>query len=263
MTFFNRNSSFPVFIVFLFSFIFFGSQSVYCSPSTNPPPNKTDLKDTSDLLHFSFTVYGQGTGSFISKPDDKALTFNNTTYSNFVYPGFAGVSGGGGGHFTVGWKALNLDLGYLYTQEEGKGNINGQTYTISQSASHIPLTLRLALPSTAVSPCLFGGPEWVIPNEGELKKPSYFQLIPSWVGVHNETYMAWHFGFGFDFIINEHFALPLRFKGVYAPAQRDTLNDFFTPSNDLTQPGLLVNSHWQWQAMISLGLTYRFYSYPL
>jgi hypothetical protein len=114
-----------------------------------------------------------------------------------------------------------------------------------------------------VSPSLFGGPEWVFPGEGTLKKPSFLTLIPAWVGIQNQSYMAWHFGFGFDFVIDDHFAIPLRFKGVYAPEQRDTLNDFFTPSSDLSQPGLLVNSTWEWQAMISLGLTYRFYSHPI
>ena len=253
------NSTVFILILSLFLVVFCMAQPAYCQSVGEKSVGEKKTKSSKNMLHYSLTLYGQATGSFISKPEDKVLNINNQVYS-FVYPGFAGVAGGGGLNVALSWKALNLELGYLYTQEEGKGNINNNAYTISQSAHHLPLSFRLALPSDTVSPSIFGGPEWVFPNEGTLKKPSLFQLMPPWTGVQNESYTAWHFGIGFDFMIDETFSIPLRIKGVYAPAQRETLNDLL--AFDL-QDGILVKSNWEWQAMISLGLTYRVYSQKL
>ena len=76
----------------------------YSAPS---PPSKTEK--AKNQLNYSMTLYGQATGSFLSKPDNKTLAINDQLFS-FVYPGFAGVSGGGGLAVSVNWKALNLDL---------------------------------------------------------------------------------------------------------------------------------------------------------
>ena len=204
-------------------------------------------------------AHGFVNGSFISEPKSKTLNINNLTYQ-LPYPGFGGVGGGGGGVLGVAWKALSLDIGFDWSVDSAEGRIDGFTYTMSQTTQHIPLTIRAEVPNLTVRPSLLLGVDWVSTSKTSLEKPSGFVVNPPLLEPNKESYTAWRFGFGFDFMLSDRLRLPLRILAIYAPIDRSDLSEYIIvesgPSGVTT--GFKYRSQWEWQPQITLGLSYDF-----
>lgn len=218
--------------------------------------------NTTKLEQHDYRVYGSlhgfANGSFISEPKSKTLTYNGGLIQ-LPYPGFGGVGGGAGLSVGMAWRALSLDLGFDWSQDQAEGRIDGETYTMSQSSYHIPLILRAELPSLTVRPSLFVGLDWVSTKNSKLEQPSYVTLSPALLDPQESSYTAYVFGFGFDFMINEQLRLPFRLSAVYAPLSREDLNervDIELFNNQMS--GFRFKSQWEWQPRLSLGLSYDF-----
>ena len=215
---------------------------------------------SSNSLWVTVGGFGAVNGSFITQPNDKIFTppESPNTRIDIPYPGFGGVGGGGGLRVELGWRALSLGLGYTLSADQADGRLNGQTFTLSQTTHHLPLILRAELPSDSVRPSLFGGPEWVFASTPTLEIPTLFQGSV-YRGAKAEDYLGWCFGFGFDFMIDTHWRIPLRFKAVYAPYESENIKDYiYFTSNTSTGDQIDFKSAWVWQAQVSLGLSYTF-----
>jgi hypothetical protein len=120
-------------------------------------------------------LMGQIGGNFQDKPGDRPLGYPD------INPGFGGMTAGGGlmldGRIL---EMLGLEVDVLRTSDKGSGNVTfsaatpfgtiSQTekVTIGQPAWHIPMLVKLVVPSPLVAPEFFLGPELVLPGSGSV-----------------------------------------------------------------------------------------------
>lgn len=204
------------------------------------------------------SVFGVVLGSFIDEPSEVDKVVNGFS---IPYGGFGGVGGGAGLSMMALWKGIiGIEVGYQYLSENAEGRIafaTGKvTIDVEQSAHHIPVLLKLTLPVPG-SLSFVGGPEFV--SVGSSSVSSQFGKSE---GLH-DGYTAWRFGLGFEFPLPSKgidLRIPLNLQGVYNPDLGDTVADRIA-LNDLN-PSLLnlirYRTEWQWQAMVTLGLSAHF-----
>ena len=216
------------------------------SPQAQPTPAPLELR-------VALGVSAGAQGSFLQKPSDEYYYIDQLA-GDYVYPGFGGVGAVAGAQLDLGWRFITLSTGYMEGFDQAEGKTDGFTVTMTQRTRHIPLTLRFELPSRIASPSIFGGIDWVTPSEGELKTkgPMDFQ------GVKSEAYRAWTFGLGVDVMLTDVLRLPIRLYGILNPTPKDTLNDaLLWESAPIGQP--TVRGEWDWQAGVTLGVSYDVY----
>ena len=216
-------------------------------PAAAAPPRKLEL---------GASVMGYVGGSFLTEPSDKSVA--EGIPQEYVYPGFAGVGGGGGVGLQLayeGWLGLVVDV--LYTSDKGRGTISGVDVTIGQMALHVPVMARLAIPSEHFRPFIQVGPEFVFPGEAEA---DYDQdRVRGSAKANASSYMSVAFGVGCEFMLpieGVDLRVPFALRGNINPSTPDTARDRMTISE--SQQQMDMNSEWEYQAGISLGLSYYF-----
>ena len=216
-------------------------------------------------LELGVGVLGFVNGSFLTEPDeaDKVATIqsgNNSVQAKIPYPGFAGVGGGGGITTSFMYRgAIGAQLDFLYSVDQGKGEINDVAVEIGQGAFHIPLMLKAAIPLRSVRPFLLVGPEFVIPSDPTVES----DLFATPVEGKADAYVGLGFGLGFDFLLpGEHdLRIPLMIRGNVnfdvpgGTEGRVTLGDYNPATNELALKSL--STAWQYQAFIMLGFTWN------
>ncbi len=217
------------------------------------------------------SIFGFGNGNFIEQPKgaDK----------DEPYPGFAGAGGGGGIGLGAMWRGtIGLELQIIKSQENAEGALNFDFGTVTlqmdQSSWHIPLILKIAAPTNSVRPFLFVGPDFVFPEASGTSDPASVRIIQAGagqgtnplndapttelkLGAHAESYTAWTFGFGFDFLLDvggPDIRIPLTFRGSYNP----DLPVKASERSRITNTAKEYLSEWEWQAFVSLGVAYYF-----
>lgn len=239
---------------------------------TAAPADNTPLPATAGPREFEMGVglFGMVNGSFFSELDDKDKVVRTPDGRQAVvpYPGFGGVGGGGGLSVVGSWRGiLGLELQLFNSLDQGSGDINNIEFTVSQSAWHIPILLRAALPAEHVRPYLYVGPEFVLPGTPEItvssNAPPAFEDL---VDAKADTYVAWTAGIGFEFMLPGDYDLriPLSFGFTWNPSVGDTVDDR-TETEVTCQPNggcMLVKqtyiSEWQYQATAKLGFAWYF-----
>ena len=240
--------------------IFSSAAHAQTTPLKPQPLTSTESSQSAKPFRAYGGAIGSVTGSFIPEPKNKTIEIGGQTLIA-PYPGFGGVGGGGGILLGVGWRALSLDVGIAWSVDQGEGRIDGQTYTISQTTRHIPLTLRAEIPDLAVRPSAFVGVDWVSPSDAELEQPTLLTFVPPITGTYSEDYTALRFGIGLEIMVSSRLRIPFRLTGIYAPIDRDTIDDLVVqdqavPNGPTT--GIRYRSTWNWQAQVSLGVIYDF-----
>ena len=176
------------------------------------------------------------------------------------YPGFAGVGGGGGITTSFMYRgAIGAQLDFLYSVDQGKGEINDVAVEIGQGAFHIPLMLKAAIPLRSVRPFLLVGPEFVIPSEPTVESDLFAKAVKG----EADAYVDLGFGLGFDFLLpGEHdLRIPLMIRGNVnfdvpgGTEGRVTLGDYNPATNELSLKSL--STAWQYQAFVMLGFTWN------
>ncbi len=203
---------------------------------------------------------GQVGGSFSSDLNTKdEITEINGRPVQILYPGFAGVGGGGGLSLAASWRGiLALELDVIYARDNGKGDIDGQEISLAQWALHLPVLFRLQLPAGMVRPFLMVGPDFVIP--GDVEAESDF-VAPVITGTA-DPYVALAFGLGFEFLLpveNADLRIPFTLRGTYNPGLGDTIDDRADIDCVGNACAVAIKSEWQWQAAVTLGLAYYFH----
>jgi hypothetical protein len=122
---------------------------------------------TAHAFNLGVGVIGTAGGNFLDKPSRTALDPD-------LYPGFGGFTGGGGlmvdGRFL---DFLGLELDVIRSSDKGTGSVTFNVpgfsgkydLKIGQSAWHLPILAKLAIPSPLVAPTFVLGPEIVFPDK--------------------------------------------------------------------------------------------------
>lgn len=224
------------------------------------------------------TAFGLVNGSFLTEIDDnkKTASYDDREYL-VLYPGFGGVGGGGGISVVGMWRGIvGLELQLFGSVDKGDGSLQFNNieldFTVGQTALHLPILLRAAVPVAPVRPFVFGGPEIVFPGEAEVTDKKYnfpnVALFKPQPGAHADTYVAWAFGLGFEFMLpidGVDLRIPLTLRGVLNPGAGDTGDDRLKVVCDGGSSQcppvfdeLSFKTEWEWQADVTLGLAYYF-----
>ena len=143
-----------------------------------------------DFMTFSVGFLGGAGAAFLDEPSDQSVQGQTGDAVDPDYPGFAGLVTSVGPTFEVRFLGyVGLELNVLVQEDEGKADlavrqtVNGTstrgefTVVIRQSAVHVPLLLKGAIPGRIVTPVLFLGPEFVSVSSTEAviegNKPSF------------------------------------------------------------------------------------------
>lgn len=217
-------------------------------------------------LELGFSVFGMANGSFMYEPSeaDKAP---------YLYPGFGGASGGAGLNFIASYRGIiGLELGFMFSAERATGSVADLDFTVGQTAFHLPILLRLAVPlEKGVRPFIFGGPDIVFPGDAEVTNVDE-RLKAVQVGVAGQplqpfdpqakadTYMTWAVGVGFEFLMpvdGQDFRIPLTLRANLNPNAEDKAKDKVADGSTVARP--IYKTEWDIQAMATLGFGWYFY----
>ncbi len=207
-------------------------------------------------------------GTFMSDlPDDKKIVQVNGQDAIVPYPGFWGLGGGGGVQLNAMYRGfIGMQLDLLFSQDNGQGEITLNDGTpaateikleMSQGAFHIPLMVKAAIPLKSVRPFLLLGPEFVIPGDPEMTTdPKLAQALEA----EADPYINLTTGFGFEFLVPAEgvdLRIPLSIRGSFNFGTADDVKGRMS----ITDQGQIVgiNSEWEYQAFVMLGLTWYQY----
>jgi hypothetical protein len=227
--------------------------------------------ESSGAVMFGVGALGALGGNFLDKPDDTHPKYQGVSIGLETYPGFGGMSGGGGlmleGRF-IGLLGLEVDV--LRSSDHGHGDltINGTkfTMTIGQSATHVPVLAKLVAPLPVVRPMVFVGPEFVFPSSAEGKVDPVVVGFPQ-ITAKADSYTMVSFGLGMEFVLpvpSIDLRIPFTLRGGYNPSAGDTLDDRAT--HTITPAGANVvridkieyKSEWRYQTYATLGVAAYF-----
>ncbi len=249
------------------------------TPSAPAAPAAPEYKEGMALEGFEDTrifelgveLFGTVTGSFISEPEGNAklIPTPDGRITDMPYPGYGGVGGGGGIALTGMYLGIvGFDFQLSISNDAATGEVNGDDFTFSTTALHLPLHLRLAVPGETVRPFVFGGVEFVFPGEVTIEESPAIGLDGGGgaldIEMNSDSYYMWSFGFGFDFILpveGHDLRIPFKVKGAVNPNVGSKATDRMTldgPADDVSKWQLNVDSELEWQAAIQLGLAYYF-----
>jgi len=221
----------------------------------------------------------QGGGNFFDKPGDQTLDVGGQRQSvDPEYPGFAGMTLGGGGFLDLRFiDYLGVEVGFIYTSDKGSAELkvspqNGKetkyNVNIAHNAMHIPLLFKGVIPGAVAQPFLFVGPEFVIPvNEGkaslEVSEQGDAVINSELYKVNPSSYTYVTFGLGIEFklpIPKVDIRIPLSLRGSINPgvsSKREERADYVIGGNgELTS--VTYKTNWKFMAVANLGLSVYF-----
>lgn len=227
-------------------------------------------------------------GNFIDKPGDQTIPINGQDVSDVgavpEYPGFAGVARGFG--FFVDFRVmdyLGLEFDVLPMRGSGKADLKVTYFNTGTGAAeshefsaylvtdawHLPLLIKGILPTELVSPSLFLGPEFVIPEDivdggpaTEISGDDPHTIVYS---ATADFYTMFTFGIGMEFNLPfpadwiVQASIPLTIRGSYNPGVSDKRSERanYIPANEMPRE-VQFKTEWQWQAIATLGAQVMF-----
>ena len=208
-------------------------------------------------------------GVFMTQPTD-----NKDGRPGLPYNGFGGFSPGGGLQLEArvhGFVGLELDISRWAQTGKSEFTINGTSYpwSIQQNAWQVPLLLKFTAPVGIVKPSLFVGPEFVFVGTTTVNPPAWpITGVALTAGTPN--YTLWTFGIGFETALpveKMDFRIPFQIRLSDNPGIPKSAFDRATYTVDGqpwdqvsngTLEGVDYISEWQYQAAVTLGLSYFF-----
>jgi hypothetical protein len=132
--------------------------------------------DAFDIVKVGIGFIGQAGGNFLDKPSDQTVPGIAT---DSEYPGFAGLMTGVGGFIDLRFiDYVGVELDVFSATHKGTADLTvtprnttipqkKYEIKISNSAIHMPLLIKGAIPGEIVTPMLFVGPEFVFPGKAK------------------------------------------------------------------------------------------------
>ncbi len=198
-------------------------------------------------------------------------TFMNQPLENEV-DGYLVPAQGWGGFGPGGGLALELrafDVVGLELDIIRRTDVARTTFTLSgvgefpfearQPAWHIPVLVKVGMPTGVVRPNLVGGGQFIIPGDPSNTQPDGIEID---VTTRSEAYKAWAFGLGFEFApkgLPIDLRIPLNLRGAYNTGVGNSSSERadYTFFGD-TISAIDYRTVWRWHASASLGVSVFF-----
>jgi len=132
-------------------------------------------------------LVGLGGASFITKSSDSGP-------GSETYPGFVGLRTGIGANLELRvLGVVGIEAGFIKSNDKGKGDINVAGYNVSaelgQTATHIPVLVKLVLPIPFFAPFVGAGIDFVKPGDCSSSFSGGGVVTPT--TCHNANYSMW------------------------------------------------------------------------
>jgi hypothetical protein len=211
-----------------------------------------------DLLDINVTAKGGVSFSGVNKPGTKEF---NGGRADITYPGFFGVGQMYGlfiePRFT-GLKIveLGLEIGFVYSQSTGSGDINEQDVTLKATDIIIPVHAKAAFALGLASFTVGLGADVLLPQSVEMDKPAGISNIKA-----SERPSATYFGvqLGVEFEVPlVGIKIPLEFRGRFNPNMEDTYDSRLTIEGSGSNATIGYMPNWKFQGELMLGVGYAF-----
>lgn len=203
-------------------------------------------------------------GSFLDQPTDKAQVPGGAV--SLVYPGFAGVGGGGGLSLELRWRQIfSVELNLLLSLDRGAAYIDLVRVEIGQTAWHVPVLFKAVYPGERLKPWAGLGFAVVQPVALEANTAPLLPETATRIGSQAGTYGLLQLAVGLEILLpidDVDLRVPLGLRGAWNPGSPDAARDraayTFRPQDPLVVDTVIFSSEWQYHLGATLGLAVYF-----
>ena len=210
-------------------------------------------------LDIGVGVAGLAGGSII----DKA---SGSDPASQAYPGFAGTRVGIGGVLEARFLGfLGVEAGYFVSTDKGDGDVKllGKSIsaTLGQSASHIPVLVKLVAPIPMFAPFIGAGVDFVKPGSCESNLKLEGVTVPT--TCYNDSYSMWTGALGAEISLPffDMIRFPISLRGSAHRDFGDGLSDRGTITVDSTTgvpTSARLRSEWRYDVYGTVGASIFF-----
>ena len=205
-------------------------------------------------LDIGIAIKGGAAIQGVDKPDTRE--YKGEAY-DITYPGFFGVAGGVG--FFVEPRLLDLvgiELGLIWEQSQGEGDISDRPLTIKSSDLVIPIHARIATPGFVKFVASLGV-DFIIPLSTSYEADEALSGIDFKVLERDATtYLGFGLGVEIDAIVVK---IPVELRGRWAAGLGDSFDDRLgeIESTNHMVTRYEVKPNWEFQGEIMVGVKYE------
>ncbi len=221
-------------------------------------PAQADWRDDIDLGVHGLGYFG---GNFLSEPSNKTVheetdSRGNTLLYQGIYPGFGGTGTGGG--FALDFRyagIIGLEIGCFFTDESAKGEVNDLDLTLSHSATHVPVMLKVTAETELVRPFAMIGWQWVFVSDAKAE----FEGGGDTFAAKAEDFSLFAFGLGLEIALpidGVDLRIPLTARGAWNTSTTDKASD--RADYDIRTETITYSTAFEYYAGGSLGLAWYF-----
>ena len=215
-------------------------------------------------LTLDVRLLGGPLGTFTDEPSEakKIKTLTNGQRVRIPYSGFGGLGHSLGLTLGLTYNGfIGFETGFISRTENAEAtySINGNALDleVSQSATTVPLLLRLTVPTSSVQPTLLFGIALHYPSDTQVESVYLTNL-----GAEAEAYQTTSFGFELEFklpVKDYDVRIPLSIRGYHNGSLGESAAERMTfrgcdPTGIACQENVFV-TEWQWAAEVLLGLS--------
>lgn len=216
-------------------------------------PASAEWRDDVDLGVQALGYFG---GNFLTEPGDKIVEADDGRLYELIYPGFGGTGSGGGLALDFRYKGIiGLEIGFLFTEEEASGEVNDFDLTLSHSATHIPVVLKLAAPTELIRPYALIGWQFSFVSNSKAD----FEAGGNVFTTKDEDYGGLAFGFGLEVALpieGVDIRIPLTVRGMWNTSITDKGAD--RASYDPARNEITYSTAFEYHAGGTLGIAWYF-----
>jgi hypothetical protein len=210
-------------------------------------------------LDIGVGVVGLAGGSIIDQPD-------GSDNASKAYPGFAGSRVGVGGVVEARFLGIvGVEAGYIVSTDKGEGDVTllGKSIAASlgQSASHIPVMLKLVAPLPIFAPFIGAGVDFVKPGSCESSLKLEGVTVPT--TCYNDGYSMWTGALGAEISLPflDFIRFPISVRGSAHRDFGDGLSDRGAITTDATTgipTSAKLRSEWRYDVYGTVGASIFF-----
>jgi hypothetical protein len=211
-------------------------------------------------LDIGVGVVGLAGGSIIDKASE-------SDPASQAYPGFAGTRVGVGGVVEARFLGIvGIEAGYVVSTDKGEGDVSllGKSIAASlgQTASHIPVMVKLVAPIPVFAPFVAAGIDFVKPGSCESSLKLEGVTVPT--TCYNDSYSMWTGALGAEISLPflDFIRFPISLRGSahrdFGDGIADRASFTFDPATGKVPTSANLRSEWRYDVYGTVGASLFF-----